>query len=178
MAGHGSPRRRRFPLVPAVAVAVIGVDQFAKVAVVETLGSGAGARRVDLVGSWLALHYVENTGAAFGLLREQGLALSLAALVVLGGVVAYYRRAGATSALAAASVGLLVGGAVGNLIDRARLGYVVDFVAVGPWPKFNVADSAITVGVLLLGWHAVAGGAATASTRPPPRATRATAHPR
>ena len=50
------------------------------------------------------------------------------------------------------SLGLLVGGALGNIIDRVRLGYVVDFVAVGVWPKFNAADSAVTIGVLMLAW--------------------------
>jgi signal peptidase II len=49
--------------------------------------------------------------------------------------------------------GLIVGGAIGNIADRVRLGYVVDFVAVSAWPKFNVADSAITIGVLLLAWR-------------------------
>ncbi len=49
-------------------------------------------------------------------------------------------------------IGLIVGGAIGNLIDRLRLGYVVDFIAAGTWPKFNIADSAITIGLMLMAW--------------------------
>ena len=60
---------------------------------------------------------------------------------------------GADTPALAASLGLLAGGALGNLIDRLRLGHVVDFVAVGVWPKFNVADAAVSLGVLLLVWH-------------------------
>jgi signal peptidase II len=51
-----------------------------------------------------------------------------------------------------AATGAIAGGAIGNLLDRVRLGYVVDFIAIGPWPNFNVADSAITMGALLLCW--------------------------
>ena len=157
---------RSVPL--AVALAVVGLDQLAKAAVVQALGPGAERHRVEVLGSIFAIHYVENTGAAFGLLRGQGAVLSLLALVVLGGLVLYYRRLATAGLLAGVSLGLLVGGAVGNLVDRARLGYVVDFVAVGPWPKFNLADSAITVGVLLLAWHGLQPSAV--SRRPEPSA--------
>jgi signal peptidase II len=156
---------RAFPA--ALALVVVGLDQVAKAAVVDALGPDADRHRVDLLGSFLALHYVENAGAAFGVLRGQGVVVTVLALVVLGGLVVYYRRTGAAGLWAGASLGLLVGGAVGNLIDRARLGYVVDFVAVGPWPKFNLADSAITVGVLLLAAHGLAGPRPSAVGRQP-----------
>jgi signal peptidase II len=69
---------------------------------------------------------------------------------VLLGLIISYRRVPDPSLFLSIGLGLLLGGAVGNLIDRFRLGYVVDFVAVGIWPKFNIADSALTNGVLRL----------------------------
>jgi signal peptidase II len=72
---------------------------------------------------------------------------------------ALYLRSGTPPWWQSIGVGLLAGGAAGNLADRARLGYVVDFVSVGRWPNFNVADSAITVGavILITGWALVDG---------------------
>ena len=140
-----------FPL--GVALAVVALDQVTKVMVAATLGPGQPSHRVEILGSVFAIRYVENRGAAFGVLRGQGAVLSLLALAVVAGLVIYYRRVAVHSPSLAIGIGLVGGGAVGNLLDRARLGYVVDFIAVGPWPKFNVADSAITVGVLLLAWR-------------------------
>ena len=145
-------------MVPVlVAAVVIGLDQLAKAAIVEWLGPGSPSHRFDLVDGLLAVHYVENTGAAFGVLADRRVVLSVLALVVLVGLVLYYRQLGHGSMAARLGMGLLVGGALGNIIDRVRLGHVVDFIAVGPWPKFNVADSAITAGVLLVAWRAVSG---------------------
>ena len=142
------------PVFPVgVTLAVVALDQVTKALVVTMLGPGRTSHRAEIFGSFLALRYVENRGAAFGVLRGQGAILSLLALAVVAGLVMYYRRVAVRSPWLAVGIGLVGGGAVGNLIDRARLGYVVDFVAVGPWPKFNVADSAITVGVLLLAWR-------------------------
>ena len=77
------------------------------------------------------------------------IALSLTVFVLIGW--SFWRMAG-ESRLAVIGIGLLAGGGIGNMIDRLRHGAVIDFVAVGPWPRFNVADSAITIGVLLLAW--------------------------
>ena len=74
------------------------------------------------------------------------------ALVTAALLVASFLRVQRTRPLFHVGAGFVAGGAIGNLIDRVRLGYVTDFVAIGPWPKFNIADSAITVGVLILVW--------------------------
>ncbi len=68
----------------------------------------------------------------------------------------------------AVSLGLLVGGALGNVIDRVRLGYVIDFIAVGIWPKFNLADSAVTIGVVLLAWSLSQDGSGAVNDRAVP----------
>lgn len=139
-------------LAYGLAIAVVIVDQAAKAAV-GALHLIPGLS-LDLWGP-LRLTLVENTGVSFGLFHGEatwtrwGLAgFSLAVAVVLAG---WVRRA--MRPLTALAVGLIMGGAVGNLIDRVRYGSVVDFIDVTrlhfPW-VFNVGDSAITVGIVLL----------------------------
>jgi signal peptidase II len=143
-------------LVLLLAGAIVALDQITKAVVLERLPLGVPVTVID---GWLALTLVLNPGLAFGLLgsvppgwRWVVAALSLVALAVLARVALRVLPAGGwTSRLA---IGLIFGGAVGNLVDRARFGAVVDFVDVywrgWHWPAFNVADSAITVGVALL----------------------------
>ena len=164
-------------LTIGIAAIVVTLDQLAKMAVVAALGPGRERHDVDVVGSLLRFEYVENRGAAFGVLRGQSALLLVFALGVLAGLVLFYRRLMTASPGVALGVGLVAGGAVGNLIDRARSGYVVDFVAVGPWPRFNVADSAITIGVVVLAAVVIRDDGRTRATRatagalPPPGPT-------
>lgn len=147
------------------AVTAVFLDQLAKLTVTARLGPSGSSHEVALVGRGIALRYVENTGAAFGLLRGQGVVLSVLAVTVLIVLVVSFRRIVGSSRIRAVAVGLVVGGAAGNLIDRARLGYVVDFVAVGSWPTFNVADSAISVGVVLLAYRLLVADASERAER-------------
>ena len=102
----------------------------------------------------LHLTYVQNTGAAFGLFRGcAGLFIALA--VVIAGWVSVELSQRPHPTLGRVGLSLILGGAVGNLIDRARLGSVIDFIDLRVWPVFNLADSAITIGVGLLLWLAV-----------------------
>lgn len=139
-----------------LAGAVVALDQLTKAIALERLVLGVPVAVVD---GLLSLTLVFNPGLAFGLLggiptawRWLVAALSLVALVVLARVALRVLPAGGPRGRAA--IGLIFGGAVGNLIDRARFGAVVDFVDVHwrgwHWPAFNVADSAISVGVALL----------------------------
>ena len=142
--------------VLVIAGTVVVLDQITKAVALVHMVPGAP---IVLVDGFLALTLVMNTGLAFGLLSGLPAAwrwvvalLSIVALVVLARVaVRVLADGGWPSRL---SVALIFGGAVGNLIDRARLGAVVDFVDVHyggyHWPAFNVADSAITIGVTLL----------------------------
>ncbi|MGQ0794087.1 MAG: signal peptidase II [Deltaproteobacteria bacterium] len=112
--------------------------------------------------SFLDLTYVRNPGAAFGILNtlSDSVRMPLFALVLVMAVAAIFtflRSAHESHKLLIAALGLVLGGAVGNSIDRFRYGYVVDFIDVhwfgNPdyhWPAFNIADSAITVGVILI----------------------------
>jgi signal peptidase II len=143
-------------VVLLLAGAIVALDQITKAVVLERLPLGVPVTVID---GWLALTLVLNPGLAFGLLgtvppgwRWVVAALSLVALAVLARVALRVLPAGGW--MGRLAIGLIFGGAVGNLVDRARFGAVVDFVDVywrgWHWPAFNVADSAITVGVALL----------------------------
>ena len=108
--------------------------------------------RVEVIDGWLALEYAQNRGAAFGLLAGLAPVLSAASLAILAGLLVLYMRQAKPLLWQTVAIGLISGGALGNLTDRVRLGHVIDFLSVGPWPNFNIADSAITVGVLVLLW--------------------------
>jgi signal peptidase II len=141
----------RLALVYGTAVVVVVVDQVTKLLVVRTL---AGRPPLRLVGSFVDLRYTTNSGGAFSLFTGAPLFFAVMALVVTGAIIWSARRARGWPVLLA--LGLLLGGALGNLLDRVfrgevpLRGEVVDFVKVGPWPVFNVADSCIVVGGLLL----------------------------
>lgn len=139
-------------LVAAVAAIVFGIDQLTKALVVAFIGPESESSRVELGSRWIALEYAENRGAAFGLFSQLTPVLALVSVAILVGVLVHFFRTGLSTLVEVTSVGAIVGGALGNLVDRIRLGYVVDFVAVGTWPNFNVADSAITLAVLGLIW--------------------------
>jgi signal peptidase II len=144
--------KQRIWIVPAaMAATTIVLDQLSKLWILRALGPEPGARAIDIVEPWVRLVYTQNTGVAFSLFRNASNLFIPIALLICAGAVYYYatqlpnRRLPVQLAL-----GLVLGGAVGNLIDRVRLGFVVDFVQVGRFPVFNVADSAITVGTALL----------------------------
>ena len=93
-----------------------------------------------------------NTGSAFGLFQDQNFALILASVAGITVLTLIYRGQRRPTNLLRLSLGLQLGGAAGNLLDRLRMGHVTDFVDVGPWPIFNLADAAIVTGLVLLVW--------------------------
>jgi len=130
---------------------VVVLDQISKLWVRSNLEL---FQTVPIIGC-LSLTYVRNTGSAFGLFANQAFLLALVAIVGLVAVLLLYRYLSRSNILSVAALGLIFGGALGNLIDRLRFGYVTDFVDVllwhdFHWPAFNVADSAITVGSIML----------------------------
>jgi signal peptidase II len=136
--------------------AIVALDQITKALIVRWLELHS---YVPVVDGLLSISHVRNRGAAFGLLSDwdvpyQSALLSLLSLVALAAITAYFLRLPAAARLPRVALALVLGGAFGNLIDRVRLGYVVDFVHAywreHQWPDFNVADSAITIGVTLL----------------------------
>ena len=94
--------------------------------------------------------YSTNEGMVFGLFANQAFLITLTAIVGIAAILVYSRYPQANRLLVRIALGLLLGGAIGNLIDRIRFGEVVDFIDVGAWPVFNFADSAVVVGVILI----------------------------
>ena len=152
---------RRLSLGLGLAALVLALDQPTKLWASHTLGS-MGRNGITVIAGCFNLAYAENTNAAFGILhvlpynvRQWILtAFALAAAVVLVYALASGRI---KRPWTAAATGLILGGDLGNVIDRVRLGYVVDFIVwhIGEhyyWPTFNIADSAIVVGVFILLW--------------------------
>jgi len=146
----GAARRPLWPPFVALTAGVVVVDQVTKAWLVSTLSPGEST---PIVGDLLRLVYSQNNGGLFGLFRGQAVPFALLSLGVMGLIAAYHARSGRSPYLTL-TLGLLLGGALGNAIDRVRLGYVVDFVDAGigsvRWYTFNVADSAISLAILLL----------------------------
>jgi len=152
-------------LVPLIVIA----DQVSKWLVTKSLPL-EGTR--DIIGGFFRLWHVRNSGAVWGFFQGHNggwvpkliTALAVAALLV---VLFFFLRAGKQERLELFAYAFILGGALGNIIDRLRLGYVVDFldVYVGSWhwPTFNVADSCITIGVLLLALSLLRGNKCTPS---------------
>jgi signal peptidase II len=107
-------------------------------------------REITILPGVMAFRYVANPGAAFGLLVNQTQLLILLTLGLGLAIVVGHQKIRAANACFQWGVGLLFGGALGNLIDRLRFGYVVDFIDFGFWPVFNLADTAIVFGVVLV----------------------------
>lgn len=144
--GRGS----RWVVFVALAASVVVVDQLAKRLVTSSLDPG---QSVQVVGDYLRIVFGQNTGALFGLFKDNAAMFGLVSLGVVGLIVAYHARS-AVSPYQTVTLGLLLGGAMGNMLDRLRLGFVVDFVDAGigstRFYTFNVADSAISLAILLL----------------------------
>jgi signal peptidase II len=128
-----------------VFAAVLIADQATKALVNSSLGRG---EERDVVAA-IKLVNVRNSGVAFGQLQNGGALVAIVIAVAIGALLVYFSR-NLDRPWIWLPTGLLLGGALGNVIDRVREGAVVDFVKLPHWPAFNVADSAITVGVIVL----------------------------
>jgi len=142
--------RPAWPIFIGLAALILALDQATKLWLTSFLAPGES---VDVVGDFVRLIHGRNAGGLFGFFQGQALVFGLISTVVVGLIVAYHARSG-RSAYLSITLGLLLGGALGNLADRLRLNAVVDFVDVGigavRWYTFNVADAAISVAILLL----------------------------
>ena len=138
---------------------IIVFDQISKFIIKANLGPGAPYRSIMVIKDFFVIRYVENQGAVWGIFSNPGhsiipkiiTVLSVMALVI---VIYYFLKIGAICVWELVSLSFIIGGAVGNIIDRIVQGYVVDFLDVFiksyHWPTFNVADSFISIGVIVL----------------------------
>lgn len=143
---------RRVALSILTAVGVLAADQATKW-LAQTYLTQQPDQSVSIAGDLLRLTYVANRGAAFGILQNQTVFFVVVGVAVVGVIVASYRYFPVDGYLLNLALGLQLGGAIGNLIDRLRHGFVVDFVDFAIWPVFNVADSSIVIGVGILALH-------------------------
>lgn len=129
-------------------LAIIGADQAVKWVIRETIERGDAHAVV-----WpLKIVHVTNSGAAFGMFQGAGPLLVMTSVLGMVAIVVFLFNPSFAHPLMRLGLALMLGGAVGNLIDRVKDGEVVDFIKVPNFPAFNVADSAITIGVLVLVW--------------------------
>lgn len=131
-------------------LAVVILDQFSKYIVVENMALGESIPIIEKV---FHLTYILNPGAAFGMFAHNRLFFIAIAVIVIGIIIWARKEILASPWEVKAGCGLFLGGAIGNLIDRARQGLVIDFFDFRIWPVFNIADIAICIGVGLIIWN-------------------------
>ena len=162
------PMSTSFRSASTIVAAIVALDQFSKYLIDSSMTLYQSR---EIISGVLALTYVRNPGAAFGLLaqapawfRQPFFYLTSGLAIVILGI--FLRRLGERERLARLALVAILGGALGNLIERIRFGYVIDFVDISwqgyHWPAFNVADSCITLGMIGLLWSSLRG------TAPPP----------
>ena len=142
---------KRWWIFLLIAVVVVALDQISKSWIRSHLALGESFPEI---GRLLIIH-LQNTGSAFGFFTGQGFLLTIIALVGLVIILMFFRYLSQSSLLGTIALGLVFGGAIGNLTDRLRIGSVTDFIYVRLWgdfywPAFNVADSALSVGIIAL----------------------------
>ena len=154
--GSGAPAKRGLALFAGAALLALALDQLSKIWVRANLPEGA---QLPLLPGWIHLEHVHNHGAAWGVLAGHRWLLIGFTVAVTIMVLSSAREVAARGTLAALGFGLILGGALGNLIDRVMFGYVTDFFDLDTpvewlrtFPVFNIADSALTVGVILMLW--------------------------
>lgn len=140
-------RRAAFARAGVVLLIVVGLDQLTKHTIAANIVPGETKKFLPLIN----LVHVRNTGVAFGFFSGGGALVLVLTLLALG-VLIFYLALRPDRPYLWLPTGMLVGGAIGNLIDRVASGSVIDFIKLPHWPAFNVADMSITFGVLVLLW--------------------------
>ena len=132
----------------ALAAVIVALDQVVKWIIRSSVERGESHALI-----WpLKIVHVTNSGAAFGILQDAGPLLVMTSIIGMAAIIVFLFNPGFAHPLMRLGLAFMLGGAVGNLIDRVRVGEVVDFLKVPNWPAFNVADSAVSIGVVLLVW--------------------------
>jgi signal peptidase II len=129
-----------------IVFAAIFADQVTKWLVRRDIGL---YRQVHVIGP-LWFRHVRNTGIAFGLFASATPIVIVVTSLIVAWLLVFFGRSGARHPILPAALGLVIGGSLSNLVDRVRIGHVTDFVNIGSFPAFNLADSFITLGVLVL----------------------------
>lgn len=147
----GSIRSRITILISGITVlSVVFLDRVSKILFSNLLSLGES---IPVIRNVFHFTLVHNTGIAFGLFKNQGIVfviIPIIAVILIGFNIYYYRNSKEVSRIYIVAFSLILGGAIGNLIDRIYFGHVIDFIDFRIWPVFNLADSAITVGAVII----------------------------
>lgn len=141
---------RRYLLLFLISGSIIALDQITKAIIRITLQPGEIWVPWDWIAPYARIVHWYNTGASFGMFQGKGPIFAAMAVLISVLIVAYYPKFAEQGWAMRIALGMQLGGALGNLIDRLFFGQVTDFISVGTFPVFNVADSSITVGVFIL----------------------------
>lgn len=133
-----------------IAAAIIVVDQITKALVRQNLALGESWAPIPAIGDFFRFLYWQNRGAAFGTFQNAGPILTIVRIAIAIFIIVFYQKAEIKDTLMKVALSLMLGGAIGNLIDQFSLGFVTDFIAAGKFPIFNIADSVVTIGVGLM----------------------------
>ncbi len=133
-------------MIVLVSLVIVLLDQLTKGLVRHNMQTGES---IPLLNNFLHLTYVQNAGAGFGILQGQQVLFIVLSVIVLGGIAYYYKRIPDIVSYNVVTA-MLIGGTIGNLVDRIFLGYVVDFLDFRIWPVFNVADSCLTIAIVIM----------------------------
>ena len=134
-------------LIFSIALIIILLDQLSKFLIRKNFKLNES---FPIVKNIFHLTYLNNTGSAFSVFQGYNLFFVIFSAVVIGGIIYYLKNVKENEKLTQFAVGLLLGGTIGNLVDRILVGAVTDFIDFRIWPVFNIADSAVTVSVILL----------------------------
>jgi len=139
-------------LYVAISLIIVLLDQIAKLYAVKLLRGNAP---VVIIRNFLQFNYVENFGAAFGILQNRKIFFIIMTMLVVVGIIVYMKTNPNLTIMMKIALAMVIGGALGNLIDRIRLGYVVDYIDVKFWglydfPVFNIADSFIVIATFII----------------------------
>ena len=143
---------QKYGTIGLIAIVIVLLDQWTKSLVRANIPQGASWLPESML--WLSpyariVHWY-NTGAAFGMFKDASMVLTVLAFIVIGAILFYYPQVSRDDWSLRLALSMQLGGAVGNLIDRLTIGHVTDFISVGNFPVFNVADASISVGAVVL----------------------------
>ncbi len=143
----------RWALLLGVALLIFVADQGSKYLVLRDLAYGETWNPITSLKRLVSLTLVTNTGGAFGLLPDLGTLFAVVAIIVVIAILLYERHIPTDEPWLRLALGMQLGGAAGNLVDRLHYGHVIDFIDFKIWPIFNLADSAVVVGVSILAFY-------------------------
>ena len=146
---------QKYWTIVLIALLIVGLDQWTKWLVRVNIPAGGTwlPESLEWLSPYARIVHWYNTGAAFGLFKEGGMVFTVLAFLVIGAILYYYPQVERGDWPLRLAMSMQLGGAIGNLIDRLTIGHVTDFISVGTFPVFNIADASISLGcvVLLLG---------------------------